>query len=133
KIGSVSIPTPVVSRRATPPARGTVHRSPAYPNAIRSLLSAGCWKMCGLAAARALAAPEIHSVATRKTTRQADRDRGNLRIGAPRDFRPRKYRHKRDRFRTAGLPQHLTVPACLVSQRVTSRRLAAAAAFAAPR
>ena len=40
-MGPVSFPTPFVSRVASPPSRGTVHRSPAYEKAICVWLTVG--------------------------------------------------------------------------------------------
>jgi hypothetical protein len=42
KYGSISTVGVDVKRRATPPLRGTIHKSPAYSKAMESRLTVGC-------------------------------------------------------------------------------------------
>src|SRR6185437_14316243 len=54
KTGSLLVPSPLVSRCASPPSRETIQRSPAYENAICVLESVGfCSKRGPLACAAA--------------------------------------------------------------------------------
>src|SRR5579862_4265476 len=60
-MGSVSMPTPVVRRRASPPSRFTTHKSPAYVKAICVRLTAGLHSNSGPSEA-------VHRVETSRHT-----------------------------------------------------------------
>src|SRR5712692_11060135 len=45
--GCDTAPFPAVNRIASPPVRGTLHKSPAYTNVICDELSVGCCKSSG--------------------------------------------------------------------------------------
>ena len=54
--GSVSVPAPLVRRAASPPSRGTLHKSPAYAKTMWVLLRVGFCSSSGASAAPASAA-----------------------------------------------------------------------------
>src|SRR5690242_2077442 len=73
KRGSVSTPGVAVSRRAEPPLRPTTQRSPAYSNAMRSLLTAGCRRRRVPWALPVPATPARANVIAEKNTERIER------------------------------------------------------------